>query len=92
MGHVTLDFYKSVISPLIFIVPFKFLSNPLQMLTYFLFYWVAASVATIRSPIATVQNLILTPGPLTNENLCFALLTNQNLEFVALSGCQCQRE
>jgi hypothetical protein len=29
-----------------------------------------------------------TPGSLTNENLCFALLANQNLEFVALSGCQ----
>ncbi len=68
---------KKILSPpLISTGPLEFLSNPLQTLTIYLFYWMAASVATIRSPIASVQSLIYTPGSLTNKNLCFTLLTN----------------
>jgi hypothetical protein len=53
------------------------------MLTNVHFYWLVASVATKRLwPISDLE-----PSLQTNENMCFADLIKQNIEFVALSGC-----
>jgi hypothetical protein len=48
-----------------------------------------ASVATIRSRIVSVLSVIYRPCSLTTE---ITLLTNQNIESSALSGCSGWRE
>jgi hypothetical protein len=92
LEQVTLDFLKFLNIPFNFYWPFKFLSNSLLTLTTYPFYWVAASVATSRTPIASIPSLIHIPHFLINKNLFFNFPDFLLVEFVALFGSQWQQE
>jgi hypothetical protein len=53
---------------------------------------VEASVATCRTPIASIRSLIYIPHFLTNKNLFFTFPDFLLVEFVALFGSQRQLE
>jgi hypothetical protein len=56
------------------------------------FYCVMASVATSRTPIASIRSLIYIPHFLTNKNLFLTFPDFLLVELVALNGSQWQQE